>query len=105
MTVYLPALLVAVREIRTLVAIQRTFLDPASADYTARLCSADRVQRRMAGQGRGSTLAIAEGLEDAHAFSILHDLPCWASLGATRLSDLVIPTAVTTLIIAEDNNR
>lgn len=32
-TVYLPALLIAVREIRKLVAIQRIFLDPETADY------------------------------------------------------------------------
>jgi hypothetical protein len=104
-TVYLPALLVAVREIRTLVAIQRIFLDTASADYTRKVMLGRPLSGAWRGREGGSALAIAEGFEDAHAFSIIHDLPCWASLGAARLSHLVIPAAVTTLIIAEDNDR
>ncbi len=52
----------------------------------------------------GATLAIAEGFETADAFTRLNDIPCWASLGARRLDQLVIPTSVTTLFIAEDND-
>jgi hypothetical protein len=56
-----------------------------------------------AGQG-GETLAIAEGFETAGAYTRIKDIPCWASLGARRLDQLVIPPGITTLLIAEDND-
>lgn len=60
----------------------------------------------MAGQGRagGPILAIREGFETAEAFTRLNNIPRWASLGARRLDQLVIPQHVTPLLIAEDND-
>lgn len=104
-TVFLPALLVAVREIRKLVAVQRIFLDPATADYTMKVMLGTPAHGAWRGGEGAENLAIAEGFETARAFSILHDdLPCWASLGARRLDQLVIPDFITTLLIAEDND-
>lgn len=103
-TVFLPALLVAVREIRKLVAVQRIFLDPATADYTMKVMLGTPLHGAWRGGEGGEILAIAEGFETARAFAILHNLPCWASLGARRLDQLIIPDAVTTLLIAEDND-
>jgi len=103
-TVFLPALLIAVREIRTLVAIQRIFLDALTADYTRKVMLGTPGSGAWRGREGGSTLAIAEGFETAGAFTRLHDLPCWASLGARRLDQLVVPTHISTLLIAEDND-
>ncbi|EZP66265.1 MULTISPECIES: DUF7146 domain-containing protein [Sphingomonadaceae] len=103
-TVFLPALLVAVREVRRLVAIQRIFLDPATADYVRKLMLGVPGSGAWRGRAGGATLAIAEGFETADAYSRLRGVPCWASLGARRLDQLIIPESVTTLYIAEDND-
>lgn len=103
-TVFLPAVLIAVREIRTLVAIQRIFLDPATADYTRKIMLGMPLAGAWRGREGGTVLAIAEGFETADAFTRLNDIPCWASLGARRLDLLVIPAMITTLLIAEDND-
>lgn len=103
-TVFKPALLVAVRELNALLALQRIFLDPKTADYLAKVMIGTPARAAWRGAGFGRVLAIAEGFETAAAFTILHGLPCWASLGARRLDQLIIPDAVETLIIAEDND-
>lgn len=103
-TVFLPALLIAVREIRKLVAIQRIFLDENTADYVRKVMLGTPLSGAWWGRGGGSTLAIAEGFETADAFWRLNEIPCWASLGARRLNQLIIPPGVTSLLIAEDND-
>jgi len=103
-TVYLPALLIAVREIRKLVTIQRIFLDPVTADYIRKVMLGTPLSGAWRGREGGSTLAIAEGFETADAFTRLKNISCWASLGARRLNQLIIPASVTTLLIAEDND-
>ncbi|MGY8712129.1 hypothetical protein RAD16_40945, partial [Bradyrhizobium sp. 18BD] len=89
-TAFLPALLVAVREVGKLVAIQRIFLDSESADYTRKVMLGTPLSGAWRGRAGGATLAIAEGFETADAFTRLNDIPCWASLGARRLDQLVI---------------
>ncbi|AOF98633.1 DUF7146 domain-containing protein [Sphingobium sp. RAC03] len=103
-TQFLPALLVAVRASHKLVAIQRIFLDPETAYYTRKVMLGRPLNGAWRGGEGGTSLAIAEGFEDARAFSLLHNMPCWASLGAGRLSHLIIPDAITRLVIAEDND-
>lgn len=103
-TVFLPALLVAVRHHRKLMAIQRIFLDPATADYVRKVMLGMPGPGAWQGRAGGAILAIAEGFETADAFTRMNDIPCWASLGARRLDQLVIPAGVTTLLIAEDND-
>jgi hypothetical protein len=104
-TEFKPALLVAVRERLQLTAIQRIFLDPQVAYRT------EKVMLGRPGRGAwrprlngGKTLALAEGMEDAAAFRLMHEVVCWASLGNERLSLLALPDDITELIIAEDNN-
>ena len=46
----------------------------------------------------------AEGFETSAAFTQIHGIPCWATLGAARLDRVHIPDSVTTLIFAEDND-
>lgn len=89
---------------RSLVAIQRIFLDPTTADYTRKVMLGTPLTGAWRGREGGTTLAIAEGFETADAFARLNDTPCWASLDARRLDQLVIPAAITTLLIAEDND-
>ena len=59
----------------------------------------------MAGGGRGaSCLALAEGFETARAFTLIQGAPCWASLGARRLDQILLPQGLTSLILAVDND-
>ena len=67
------------------------------------------IGRPAAGAWRGlppdqNTLAIAEGFETAARFTMITGIPCWASLGAARLPLMEIPTSITELIIAEDDD-
>jgi len=103
-TVFLPALLVAVREGRKLVALQRIFLDPATGTYTEKATLGLLGTGAWQGGGSGPTIGLAEGFETARAWSRIHDLPCWASLGSRRLDLVTIPDSVTTLILAADND-
>ncbi|QWT16706.1 DUF7146 domain-containing protein [Sphingobium xenophagum] len=104
-TTFHPALLVAVREGRTLVAIQRIFLDPATARYRMKLMLGRPARGAWQGGGQGGTvLALAEGFETAQAFTILKTLPCWASLGARRFDLVRLPDHISHLILAVDND-
>ncbi len=103
-TKFKPALLVGIRAIRQIVAIQRIFLDPVTAMYTAKVMLSRPGQGAWQGTVPGETLALAEGFETAAAFTALSGIPCWASLGARRLDQLLIPATVTNLLIAEDND-
>lgn len=103
-TVFKPALLVAVREAQKVVALQRIFLDPASGGYTEKATLGILGAGAWRGGGPGSTIGLAEGFETARAWSRIHDLPCWASLGSRRLDLVAIPDNVTTLILAGDRD-
>ena len=103
-TTYHPALLVAVREGRRLTAVQRIFLDPVTARYRMKLMLGRPARGAWQGGGRGDVLARAEGFETARAFTLLHDIPCWASLGARRLDQILLPETLTSLILAADND-
>ena len=103
-TVLKPAILVAVRERRKLVAVQRIFLDPDTGGYTAKATLGRPGRGAWQGRAAGAVLALAEGFETAEAFAILHGVPCWATLGARRLDQVDIPTGVNELLIAEDND-
>ena len=103
-TQFRPALLVAVREFHRLLAVQRIFLDPATANYTEKLMLGRPRAGAWQGGIAGDTLAIAEGFEDAAAFTILSGIPCWAALGAARLPRLALPRSVRELVIAEDDD-
>lgn len=104
-TTYHPALMVAVREGRRLTAVQRIFLDPLTARYRMKLMLGQPGQGAWQGGGQAvPVLALAEGFETARAFTILHDIPCWTSLGARRLDQLLLPSSLTSLILAVDND-
>lgn len=104
-TTFHPALLVAVREGRRLTAVQRIFLDPGTAKYRMKLMLGRPGQGAWQGGGPGAAcLALAEGFETARAFTLLHGFSCWASLGARRLDQILLPERLTSLILAVDND-
>lgn len=104
-TTYHPALLIAVREGRTLVALQRVFLDPATARYTMKLMLGRPASGAWQGQGRpGTALALAEGFETARAFTLLKDFSCWSPLGARRFDQIRLPDGISHLMLAHDND-
>ena len=104
-TTYHPALLIAIREGRKLVALQRIFLDAATTYYTMKLTLGLPGQGAWQGQGRpGSVLALAEGFETARAFTILNDFSCWSCLGARRFDQVRLPDSITHLMLAHDND-
>ena len=104
LTRFLPALLVAAREGRTLRAVQRIFLDRANGGYLAKVMIGTPAGATWQGGRAGDTLALGEGFETSAAFTRINDIPCWAVLGAARLDRVFIPPGVTTLIFAEDND-
>lgn len=104
-TEFKPALIVAVREGLKLTAIQRIFLDPVTGYRTEKVMLGKPGMGAWRPQFSGGTLAIAESFEDAAAYSKLHNVVCWSSLGSERLPLLALPDGLSELIIAEDNNQ
>lgn len=104
-TSYHPALLIAVREGRQLKAVQRIFLDPATARYRMKLMLGRPGAGAWQGEGEGSdTLALAEGFETAAAFTRLNAIRCWASMGARRYAHPRLPDTLRRLILAGDDD-
>lgn len=104
-TRFLPALIVAVRQGQQITAIQRIFLDPETHWHTGKYMLGRPDMGSWRQNLAGNTLAIAEGFEDAAAFTKRQEIPCWASLGAERLPLLALPDSINTLVIAEDDNQ
>jgi putative DNA primase/helicase len=105
----LPAMIAAVQAPdpgRKVIAVQATWLDPPPR-YT-------RVARKNFGQlgygavrldKAGEVLGLAEGVETALAAMQLHGVPVWATLGAKRMSTVVVPDTVRKLIVFGDNDE
>jgi putative DNA primase/helicase len=51
-----------------------------------------------------STLAVAEGIENALAFSIATNIPSWTTISANGMEKIILPATVTNVIIATDND-
>ena len=104
---YHPALLAAVRDDSGLLAVHRTFLDPAGGR-----AKFDNPKRLLANPGRGTVrigqparvLGLAEGVETALAASVIHGFPVWAVLGNERFGVVTIPRCVERLIVLADND-
>ena len=103
-TEFKPALLVAIREGRTLLAVQRIFLDrDGQAIEKATLGTAGH-GAWQGGRPVDGKLAIAEGFETAAAYTALTGTPCWASLGARRLPLIALSDDIVDLTVAEDHD-
>ena len=103
-TIFAPALLVGVFTGVTFRAIMRIML--SGAGRAMQKCVLGRMENGAWSFpiADSSTLALAEGFETAAAYTCLTGIPCWASLGARRLPLLAIPSSVTRLILATDND-
>lgn len=104
-----PALLAAVQDQRSMVAVQRLFLEPDGRALASDMLRPKRtLGRPLAGAvrlgGGGARLGLAEGVESALSASILLGLPVWAALGGERLHQIAIPPAVETLLLLPDND-
>ncbi|RIV84245.1 DUF7146 domain-containing protein [Aurantiacibacter zhengii] len=103
--VFRPALLVAAREGVKIKAIQRIALGPGGLSHKGKYMLGRPGMAAWSPIMKGTTLALAESMEDAAAYTKLKGTPCWSTLGAERLPLVRIPDGVATLVIAEDNNR
>ena len=108
LTRFRPALIAAVRDEGGLVAVHRSFLDPARA-CLARLdeprCGLGRFGRGAVRLGGiAARLGLAEGIETALSASVLFGLPCWATLGTERFRLVALPPEVTELALFLDND-
>jgi len=104
-TKYLPALLVALREGHAIKAIQRIVIRPDGLGHSGKFMLGHPAGSAWCPPFSGTTLAIAESLEDAAAYTNLTGVTCWSAFGAERLPLIRLPDTIETLIIAEDNNK
>lgn len=104
-TVFRPAVLVAVCEGHAIKAIQRIALSETGETHQGKFMLGHPGAAAWAPRFEGRALGLAESMEDAAAYTRLHEIPCWSSLGAERLPLVRIPDHAEELIIAEDNNR
>ena len=114
-----PALLAAVTDLAgTLTGVHRTFLDPQPGPVSdpgrlgkAPVATPRRSLGRLAGHGvrlragDGSTWLVGEGLETVLSLAPLFpDAGIVAALSAAHLALLALPTGLTKLIVARDND-
>lgn len=107
--VFRPAMIAAVRERRRIVAIHRTFLDPATATRAGDLAE-PRMMLGRPGRGAvqlmpaGRVLGLAEGIETALAAMRLHRIPVWAILGTERAGHILLPDRLERLVLLFDRD-
>lgn len=93
---------------RRVIAVQETKLTWGGRKSTSRM---PRITHGSLGAGAvrlfpvGAVLGLAEGVEDALGAFQLFGTPCWATLGAQRLSRIAIPPEVRQVIIFADNDE
>ena len=106
-TRFLPAMLAAVRNDESILAVHRTYVDPA----TGRIATFFKPKRALGSLGtgavrlakpRGGRLGLAEGIESALSAMQLFGIPCWATLGNERFGLVTIPESVTELHLFVD---
>lgn len=100
----IPALLVGIFRSQCLVAVQRIFLDPETAEYTSKM---------MIGDNRGGLwpamfprhMRIAEGFETAAAFSQITRMHAGAAFGNRNLPYFKVPDNTDRISYLPDNDK
>jgi hypothetical protein len=77
---------VAVRDLGRLVAVQRIILDPRSGRHRGKFLLGSCGQGAWQPTLSDGVLAIAEGFEDAAAFTRLTGVTCWAATCALSVT-------------------
>jgi hypothetical protein len=103
-TAFRPAILVAVRTGHRMTAIQRIRLTDDGTWHDGKFMLGKPGRGAWAPAFNGTVLAIAEGMEDAASYTLIRGRPCWATLGNERLALITVPSRVTELYLAEDND-
>ena len=107
---FLPALIAAVRMDIGIVAIQRTFIERATASKAGFF----KPKRALGHLGAGAVrlsepiegrLGLAEGSESALSAQTLFGIPCWATLGNERFGIVAIPESITELHLYVDADK
>lgn len=110
-TIFRPALLVAVRSDEGLVALQRIFLDPGTGGKALDVGKPKKMLGTLGtgaarfGIEAGETLGLAEGTEDALSATQLTGVPTWATMGTDRFGVVVIPDKVRRVIVFAQNDH
>jgi hypothetical protein len=104
-----PAMLAAVQAAdRRVVAVQLTFLDPATARKAAIAMPRKTIGALGGGAVRlgppGAVLGLAEGTESAIGAMKLAKVPTWATLGGKRMHRVVVPAEVRAVHIFADDD-
>ncbi|EJU14632.1 virulence-associated protein E [Sphingomonas sp. LH128] len=108
--VFRPALLAAVREHHRIVAVHRTFLDPATAGGRADDLAESRMLLGSPGCGAVQlmsarrVLGLAEGIETALAAMAIQKIPVWATLGTARAHRVLLPAGLERLVLLFDRD-
>ena len=107
---FLPALIAAVRMDIGIVAIQRTFIERATASKAGFFKPKRALGQLGAGAVRLSEpiegrLGLAEGSESALSAQTLFGIPCWATLGNERFGIVAIPESITELHLFVDADK
>lgn len=108
-TQFLPAMVAAVTMDHGLVAVHRTYIDPARPAVAPFGNSKRALGTLEAGAVRlfdpvDGRLGLAEGIESALAARALTQIPCWASLGNERFGLVSIPESVRELHLFVDHD-
>jgi hypothetical protein len=98
-----PAMVAAVKGDR-LVGVQLTFLRLGARDIRHNAGSFGSGAVRLADSTDGE-LGLAEGVETALSATQLTGIPCWATLGAPRMSAVHIPHTVKRVHVFADNDN
>lgn len=104
-----PALVASVCEGAKLVSVQRLFLDPSGHGLAPDMPKPKlTLGRPLRGAVQlfpaADALGLAEGVETAMSASVLLGIPVWATLGAERLHQILIPDYVKQLVLLPDND-
>lgn len=105
----MPAMIAAVENDEGVVAVQRTFLDPA--DVLHKPIAKPKVSLGLLGTAAirlapaTDELGLAEGIEDALSATAWFGTPTWALAGVERLAFVAIPEKVRRVIVYGDRGR
>jgi hypothetical protein len=92
------------RKAGVIAAIQRIFLDPATANYTDKLVLGQAIGAAWTNGTPSKTIGLCEGFETAAAYTSLTGIQAWSCMGARRFHQVDLPPGVERVILLADND-